>query len=493
MSGFREWLAARIAPGMAARLDAVERRMEETAARQGRVPATGHDPDGEGYRRLSSFADPDRRDMTPVSQATMLELAYYMYDTSGLTRRFVRDTKNFVLGGGVQIVVENDPDGSAWQVLEDFRKDPYNNLDTVLHSRLEFLSLLGEQCWPVDTSPVNGRVRLGYVDPVNIADVHTVRGYPEVCAAVELTGRGGRKGPILAAVREESDPRKESHGRLTGEVFYWAINRPPNSPRGRSDLVANLDFIHAFEESMFQELDRLGLMKAFIWDVTLQGADEEQIREFLRENRTPKPGSTRAHNERVSWQAVSPDLAMADTKNFFDMMRTYLAACQHRPDSWFGSGGKAYQTEADLMGEPTFRDLESRQAYVAHMLRTVFRFVLDQAVIHKAIPPGDYEAEANLPEIARSLRKEDAETFSALFDTLAAAEDRGWITRRRAATLFADMAHNIGMTWDAADELAETVMADGERIPRDYEGMEALMREIEARIEARRVEREVPA
>jgi len=345
----------------------------------------------------------------------------------------------------------------------------------------------------VDTSPVNGRVRLGYVDPVNIADVHTVRGYPEVCAAVELTGRGGRKGPILAAVREESDPRKESHGRLTGEVFYWAINRPPNSPRGRSDLVANLDFIHAFEESMFQELDRLGLMKAFIWDVTLQGADEEQIREFLRENRTPKPGSTRAHNERVSWQAVSPDLAMADTKNFFDMMRTYLAACQHRPDSWFGSGGKAYQTEADLMGEPTFRDLESRQAYVAHMLRTVFRFVLDQAVIHKAIPPGDYEAEANLPEIARSLRKEDAETFSALFDTLAAAEDRGWITRRRAATLFADMAHNIGMTWDAADELAETVMADGERIPRDYEGMEALMREIEARIEARRVEREVPA
>lgn len=453
-------IARMLAPGM---MDEGQVRAlvekEMAAARMAAPVNFNWDPKGEGYRKLTAEQEQNRRDLTPVHQDTMFELAYYMYDTSGIVKRFVRDTKNFCLGEGITVDIGNDPSGAARDIFERFWNDPMNQLDLRLEKRVEFLGLLGEQCWPVVVNPRDGRVWLSYVDPVNIDEVMTVPDFPEIPAAVRIKGSSGRSGRTLSVIRPELDVRRANYGRMVGECFFLSVNNPPNGPRGRSDLIHLFDFINGFEEGIFDELDRLKLIKSFIWDVLLEGADDQAIHEFLLQNPTPKAGSVRAHNERVKWEAVAPDLKMADNKAFFDMMKAYLSGCMARPDSWFGSGGKAYQVEADLMGEPTFKDLASRQRYMKFTLEHVIRFVLDQAVVHGVLredPNAPFLVTVNMPEMSAKDTGKTAEGIGKITTALVAAETHGWITKETAARLFASVAGKVGVEIDVEAEMEAT-------------------------------------
>ena len=496
MNRLRETIAKWIAPGLKdeAEIRAIVKD-EVKQARQSMPISLDYDPKNEGYRRMSSEGQENaRRDLTPMGQDTMLELAYYLYDTSGLVKRFVRDTRNFALGEGVNYAVDNDDDAeTAKAVLDETWQDPINDMEHRLEKRVEFLNLLGEQCYPVAVNPHNGHVWESYVDPVNIDAVMQVANFPEIPAAVKLKGTAGRQGRTLSVIREETDPKKREFGRLTGECFFFSINNPPNSSRGRSDLIHLFDFVNGFEEGLFDELDRVKGIKAFIWDVTLKGGTEEDIREFLKKNKEPKSNSLRAHNDQVVWDAVSPTLNHADNKALFDMMRSYISACANRPDSWLGSGGKAYQTEADLMGEPTFKDLGSRQRYVKHMIEMQLRFFLDQATLAGRIraPKGEkWQVTVNMPEMSTKDLKKIVDGLFTLAQSLLIAETSGWITKETAAEIYANMAGQTGIEIDAAEEIRKTVQGSrskvqGEEGTEDYAAREAMIREITARLESR--------
>ena len=482
--GLKNKIVKMLAPDMMDR-DQVETlvKTEVEKARMAVPINVDYDPKGEGYRRLTTEGQEQvRRDLTPMSQDLMLELSYYLYDTSGLVKRFARDTKNFTLGEGVTYSVANDTeDGAAKQVLDDFWNDSMNQLNLRLEGRIEFLGLLGEQCWPVAVNPHNGRVWVSYVDPANIDTVHTVRDFPEITAAIKLKGSAGRTGKMLPAIREETNMMRPEYGRLVGECFYFSVNKPPNALRGRSDLIHLFDFINGFEEGIFDELDRIKLIKSFIWDVELEGADDKQIKDFLRDNRVPKSGSVRAHNERVKWNAVAPKMNQSDNKEFFNMMKTYLSACMNRPDSWLGSGGKAYQQEADLMGEPTFKDLGSRQRYVKYALEYMLRFVLDQAILHKALsePKEKYKISVDMPEMSTKDLKKIVDGLFALAQSLMIAEGQGWVTAETASKIFANVASQAGVDIDAADEIKKAVKSDG-NVTEDYAAREAVVNEVVA-------------
>lgn len=464
---------------------------EEVAqARQALPLSLDYDPKNEGYRRISSTVQD--RDIAPLAQDYMFELAYYLYDSSGLVKRFVRDTKNFVLGEGVTFTVENDDEQkSAEKWLKDFWDDPVNALDLRMEKRIEFLGLLGEQCWPVWVNPVNGRVRLSYIDPANIDEVFSNPEWPEIPVSVKLKGTAGRAGATLSVIRPDSDLRKSTYNRMVGDCFFWSINNPPNSHRGRSDLIQSFDFINSLEENLFDEGDRIRQIKAFIWDVMIQGANQDELQEFLRVNKAPKPGSIRAHNEKVTWQAIAPDLKMQDARSYFDFMKEYLAGCQNRPASWIGSGGKAYKTEADLMGEPTMKDLGSRQRLVKYMLQYVLQFVLDQAILKGSLREENgkpLRPVVNMPEMAT---KDLTPVVTALFQfsqALTLAQTSGWITEETATRLFLTVAQRVGLEVDAAEEIAKTAKnaARDPNVTADYAAREALLEELTARIEAGR-------
>lgn len=434
------------------------------AARQAMPMNLDYDPNGDGYRRLTGQNRTQERDLSALSQDTMLQLAYYLYDTSGLVKRFVRDTRNFILGEGITFEVENDPGGLAKQVLEKFCDHPMNQLMLRLQKRVEFLNLLGEQCWPVQVNPHNGEVYLTYVDPINIEEVYLLKDFPEIVSGIKLKGDVGRGGPTLPAVRIDLNPYSKTCGRLVGECFFIAINNPPNASRGRSDLVHLFDFIDGFESGLFNEVDRGEMLKSFIWDVELQGAGEPEIEEFVKKTPPPTPGAVRVHNEKVKYTAVAPDLKAADNRQMFDLCKDYLSACTNRPTSWLGSGGKAYQTEADLMGEPGFKDLKERQNTLKAHLGMVFQFVLDQAVIHGALREDratPFRIKVNMPEISVKDLKKIVDGMFTLAQALTLGTSNRWVSNSDGAKIFASVASQTGVEVKAMEEEVEAGKGDG--------------------------------
>lgn len=484
----REAIARWLAPEMMdlGQAESMVKTMVEEKVRQAQqaMPINlNYDPKGEGYRKIGGREN--LRDLEVVAQDSMLEMAYYLYDTSGLVKRFVRDTRNFCLGEGFTYSVDNDDDkGSAKAVLDLFCTDPMNAIDLRLPKRIEFLGLLGEQCWPVQVDPQSGRVWMSYIDPTSIDQVYVVKNFPEMTAAVKLKGSGGRTGEILPAVRQETDPRQREYGRLVGKVFYVPVNNPPNGPRGRSDLIHLFDFIENFEEGLFDEMDRARQIKNFIWDVTIQGADQDKIREFMNNTPAPKAGSVNAHNEQVTWKAETPDIKAGDSRELYDLMKSYMACVMNRPDSWFGSGGKVYSNEADSMNQPTFKDLADRQRLVKYTLEMVFQFVLDQAIIAGRLHDNlaaPLRAKVEMPEMSAKDMTSVINSLVALASALASAEANSWITQESAARLFASAASQVGVDIDADEEL-ETLLNEA-GVTKDYKDRERLINEVVARVE----------
>jgi len=177
----------------------------------------------------------------------------------------------------------------------------------------------------------------------------------------------------------------------------------------------------------------------------------------VRDNPPPQAGSLRAHNENVEWQAVAPDLKAPDYKKGFDMMKSFIMGGAGRPDSWFGEGGKSYQTEADLLGLVPMKDLDERQGLSKHILETLCRFVVDQAVIHGRLSETDAEEgfTVQMPEISKKDFTKLINGVPQLSTALQVAESSRWITNRTAAKTFATALAQLGMEIDVDAELEE--------------------------------------
>lgn len=400
-----------------------------------------------------------RRDTTMISRHKMIQFAHNLYVTSGLVKRFIDDSVNFIVSDGITLSVENDTEKEdALQILNEFWNDSYNNMDIRLPDRIASLCLLGELCLPVSVNKHTGKVVLSFIDTQNIHEVETIRDFPEIAAAVKLSGIAGRSGKILSVIREETNGMNKNYGLLVGECFYFAINKMPNVARGYSDLVQLFDFVEAYEDGLFSELDRIKLIRNFVWDVTLDGADEQTIKEFLKNNPSPKPGSVRAHNESVNWQALAPSLQASDNRTFFDMMRTYMSAVVNRPDSWLGTGGKTYSNEAELMGEPTFKALARRQKFIKYMLESILQFVIDQAVIHGKLNRQEkhYKPIVIMPEMSIKNMASSIANLNQGSQALLTATMQGWINKETASKFFAYLAEQTGYEMQK-DEIRDVI------------------------------------
>ena len=59
-------------------------------------------------------------------------------------------------------------------------------------------------------------------------------------------------------------------GMTDGECFYYRVNNLAAGTRGRSDLLAQADWLDAYDQFLFGELDRAKFMRSFFFDVTLR-------------------------------------------------------------------------------------------------------------------------------------------------------------------------------------------------------------------------------
>ncbi len=414
------------------------------------LPITAnYDPNNEGYRRITG--DAQRRDLTAITQDRMFEIAYYMMDNSAMMKRLARMDKTFLFSEPISITCA---DSDVQTVVDRFWDDAENCMQLKFPEKIMWLGILGEQCWPVDVNPENGHVRVKYLDPSLIREVFVLPDNIEQPIRVDVQGLGGRAAHKMSVIRFDNNFSSQKYGRLVGDCFFFAINHPPNSPRGRSDFLTLFDWIDGLERYGFNFLERSEFMLNFVWDVLLKGMNEDQIREWLQNNPAPEPGSIRAHNENVEWNAVSPDIKAHDFRGGFDMGKSFVMGAAGRPESWFGGGGKAYSTEADIFGQVPIKDLDERQLVAKHIATQLVQFQIDQAVIAGRLSDKkDLTFSINMAEISKKDFTKLVNGIPQLTTALTLAESNGWLTTETAAAMFAAISGQMGFAIDAAAEV----------------------------------------
>lgn len=422
--------------------------------------ATVDDDDEEGWRRLTGDS---LRDLSPITQQRAREISAWLWQANLMANRIIELPLAFLLAEGVKLQVKDD---DAQKTVRRFWLDPINNMDIKLPKRVRELALFGEQCYPAFVNEVSGAVRLGYLDPAHIQEVITDPDNPEQPIGIVTTRdkRGQyRRFKVIVNGPEEVFTTRTQEIRATftdGDCFYFTVNALSSGVRGRPDLLAAADWLDAYDDFLFGELDRAKFLRAFVWDVSLAGADAETVKKRASEIAPPGPNSVRVHNDSETWNAVTPGLQAADTSESARLLRNHVLGGSTLPEHWFGGGGDVNRSTGESMGEPTFKIFSMRQKELKHMLEEIGRFVLRQEAIAKGQPEPDFgdaefTVEAIFPEMIARDTTRYATALQQVVQACAQAVERRFISEAMAVRIIAAVAGRLGVEIDPEQELAD--------------------------------------
>lgn len=419
--------------------------------------------DGEdsAFRRISS--PQQRRDLNPVMQDRMQAIAYYLWATNPFAKRIIEVITSYVVGRGF---TPSATDSAVQDLLNIFWSDPVNRMDRSVKSWCDEQSLYGEICVPVAVNPVDGRVRLGYIDPLDIQEIEfgrmeTSGGYTDLSVAVAVILRrrvGERENVRLEIVHRDENPLSDTYGLLIGDCFYWAINKAKGASRGLGELFTLADWIDVFDQMIFDFADSVRFRNAYVWDVLVKDADETTLSKYRDEltKRPPKQGAVFTHNDKVEMKVAAPQLGGGDMRDSAQVVKAYGLGGAGLPTWFFADGTETNRSTADEMTGPTGKKFEDRQNYLADNVLEVMQFVVDQAIAHGGLKPTvDRKVTVQTPEIQVKDLQKAGTVMGAITSALDMAETKGWIKSETAARGFHVVLEQLGVQVDSKSEFEE--------------------------------------
>lgn len=428
--------------------------------------------DERGFRRITSPAT--LRDLNPLMQERMQQVCFFLAVTTPFGKRIVEIITSYVIGEGFQLAAE---DPAAQEVLDRFAKDPINNLRGNLREWCRELAIFGELCLPTAVNPVDGFVRLGYVDPQEIdaiafGGLQTARAQElSIPVAVRLRQRiGESEGRRLAIVRAQEDSLSEDYGRLSGECFYLAINKAKSASRGISELFSLADWIDVFDQMVFDFADKVRFLNTFVWEFVLKGADQAAVEAFKKAmlKNPPRQGGFQVHNESVEMKPQTPDLKSADMHEAARMVKLYGLGGAGLPAWFFADPMDANRSTAIEMEGPTGKKLTDWQNVLRELVHQIGAYALDQAVGHGVLPEGgDLNFKVIAPDMSIRDMTKAASVLQVGGNALALAEDRGWIRKETAARAFHTALGQLGVEVESKKEFEEAQQEREDRMAQD--------------------------
>lgn len=419
----------------------------------------------EGWRKLTGVKK--ERDLPQLTQQRVQDLAYYLWSTNLLANRLIELPVAYLLAEGVSITV---PDEEAQKWLNAWWRDPINDFDLKLKKKVRELLLFGEQCYPVFVNPYNGHVRLGYLDPSLIDEVviDPDNGEQAIGLITKQDVDGNRRKYRLIVNGDERDlfservqqQRKEFND---GEAFYFSLNDLSTGSRGRSILAAQIDWLDAYDQFLFGELDRSRFLRSFTWDVTIRGANPDAVKARAKQLRPPAPGSLNVHNDAETWSPLAPSLGAGDTEALAKLLRNHVLGGATIPEHWFGGAADVNRATGDSMSDPTLKIYSSYQADISGMLQKMAVFQINRRVSPDgsklAIDPHDPDPDLmpviTWPEI---MAKDISRYATALQQATAAvvqAVREGLLSSEAALAVVAKIAERLGVEIDPEEELVK--------------------------------------
>lgn len=308
---------------------------------------------------------------------------------------------------------------------------------------------------------VSGHVRLGYLDPANIAEIVRDPDNPEQPIGVITTrDKKGQylKYKIVINVLEDVFTQRTQAIResfTSGECFYFAVNDLSNGSRGRSDLLHLTDWLIAYDDFLFAEQDRIDKQLSHVWDIEIKGATASECQAKAAEIAAVGIGDIRVHNESEIWRASAPALNAADSTIYARLARNHILAGASLPEHWLGGGGDVNRATAAEMPEPTFKIFTMRQSYLGYMLEEMIRFVIRKRSGLDEIDWSDdrFKFAVRMPEMVNSDITKYTASLAPLVGFCATAIQEGLITKVRALEFINAISSRMGVEIDAQSEL----------------------------------------
>jgi hypothetical protein len=415
---------------------------------------TAADSEDAKFRRITS---PNTiRDLNPLMHERMQAICFYLKSTTPFGKRIVEVITSYVVGEGFKAAAT---DKDVQEVVTKFWTDQVNNMDAALKDWCDELTTFGELCLPVAVNPVNGAVRLGYVDPLNLESVEygtiqTAAGEQQITipVAVHLKRKQTETvGQRLEIVRMDEDVNSETFGQLKGDCFYFAINKAKGASRGLSELFSLADWIDVFDQMMFDFADRVRFLNAFVWHYTIKGADEPALEKWQKKitQNPPRQGSVQVTNENVEIEAQTPSFQGADMSEATRSIKLYGLGGAGLPAWFFADPVDSNRSTADEMTGPTGKKLTDRQNQLKSGVMQILTFVVQQAIYHGVLPEGiDTTLSMQVPDLMIKDLQKAAMTLGAIVNSVSIMAENGYIQEKTAARAAHVVLTQIGIEVD---------------------------------------------
>lgn len=439
-------------------------------------PLSGYDRRTGGFNNGNIRRDAKVRELSSYILGRQSEIAYALWVRNPLARHIIRLFQIFTVGPYWE--TENE---TVKAVLTKHDNDPDNNWNGEKNQqRAMELSMFGEQCYPIGINPINGHMKLGYLDATNISSIKVSDFDNMLVEKIYYRTAGalgderffypvrfdedGSYGQLIAKDAESRGSKpgmfyqgRDTKGKYVGEAFYFAINKVIASTRGTSDLLSVADWIDSYGEMLFTHLDRAHLINNFVYDVTIDGASESQIKLFLKDLPAPTPGTVRAHNDRVHWQALTPQFGAADMKGVSDLIKGMILIGGGFPSHWFGDGQTTNRATAQEMGLPTLEMLKERRNYFAEMKRMIYQTQVDSYVLAageiKDLEEDEPPFTMFIPPMSEKQWDLYAASFASIVTSLAVCEGQGWIKKESAAKVAKSIIEQVGTEVELPEDI----------------------------------------
>jgi hypothetical protein len=242
------------------------------------------------------------------------------------------------------------------------------------------------------------------------------------------------------------------------EVMHFAINKVSNAKRGKSDLATLLPWLRRYKDWL---IDRVRINKykaAFLWDITLTGADRKTIENKMQDYaRPPEPGSIVIHNEQETWSSVQPNIDAGDVAEDGRSIKLMVAMGSGIPEHYLASGENSNRATAGEMALPTIKKFKRRQDYFGFVLTRILDRVVAEKQARGLLPAGiDTTIELIFPEIDTEDNVATAQAAGLTAQALAVAKQNGWVTDQTAAEL---LFAAFGKSVDPATEVAASSLS----------------------------------
>lgn len=333
------------------------------------------DQDDWQYRRLTGGGSQRvlKRELNPVTQQRALEISWYLFEHNPLAHRLITFMTDLILGEGVTVEAADERIAEVLNRTWNHRVNQFAERLPEFHNSL---AMSGELILTVAVNPINGIPQFGFIDSAQVKHVHHQDDNVLVAEVIELKPDApGGEGRKLKIVQE--DPVT---GLMTGEVFFLAINKLPNSLRGRPDLLPLADWLDLYDTYLFAEVERLQLLSSFVWDLQVDGADDKKLQEALKRIPNPKPGTVYAHNEKEQLNARTPDLKASDRSEAGRMLLRHIAGCYGFPLAWLGDTENTNNATIQGQNDVAAKTPTARQKTFKKFIEQLVTFAIQQAV-----------------------------------------------------------------------------------------------------------------